>query len=150
MNNQEPISALMYGTSATAFRYSMSVRGSCVAEGNGSLATLLSYRYPGSQSRCGLLRKWTDGRFDVEEGWGTIRLTLGRMLESAVGNGPDKLVLQQEVAETGRMDADVAALLLAGRVGGSEAALCRSCTAVRRRLRRLDLLIGVVDEIFLV
>jgi hypothetical protein len=70
------------------------------------------------------------------------------MFKSAVGDGPDELVLQQKVAETGGVNADVAALLFAGRVGRSEAALC--CVAVGRHLRGLDLLIGVIDEIFLV
>jgi hypothetical protein len=72
------------------------------------------------------------------------------MFESAVGDGSHELVLQQKIAETGGVDANVAALLLAGRVRRSEAAL-RSCRAtVGGRLGWLDLLIGVVDEIFLV
>lgn len=72
------------------------------------------------------------------------------MFESAVGDGSHELVLQQEVAETGRVDADVAALLFARRVRRSKAAFGSGSTAVRRRLGWLDLLIRVVDEIFLV
>lgn len=71
------------------------------------------------------------------------------MLETAVGDSSDELVLEQEVAETGGMDADVAALLVAGRVRRSEATLGRSRAAVGGHLW-LDLLVGVVDEIFLV
>jgi hypothetical protein len=72
------------------------------------------------------------------------------MFETAVGDGSNELVLQQEVAETGGVNADIAALLLARRVGCSEAALGSGCVAIRRHLGGLDLLIGVVDEIFLV
>jgi len=72
------------------------------------------------------------------------------MLESAVGDGSHERVLQQEVAETGGVNADVAALLLAGRIGRSETAFCGCGVAVGGRLDWLDLLIGVVDEIFLV
>lgn len=48
------------------------------------------------------------------------------------------------------MDADVAALLVACSVTSGEAALAGSCAAVGGRISRLDLLVGVVDEIFLV
>jgi hypothetical protein len=44
VNYKEPIGVLLYRTNATAFRYSMSVQGSYVAEGNGSLATFLRNR----------------------------------------------------------------------------------------------------------
>ena len=71
------------------------------------------------------------------------------MLETAVGDGSNELVLEQEVAESGGMNADVAALLVAGRVRRSEAALGRSCVAVGGHLG-LDLLVGVVDEVLFV
>lgn len=79
-----------------------------------------------------------------------IRLTLGRMLETAVGDGSNELVLQQEIAETGGVNADIAALLLARRIRCSEAALSSRCIAVGGSLSRLDLLVGVIDEIFFV
>lgn len=66
------------------------------------------------------------------------------MLETTVGNGADKLRLQQEVAETGRMDADVGTLLV-DTVGSGSLRLL----AVGRRsgLLSLELLVGVIDEI---
>jgi hypothetical protein len=81
---------------------------------------------------------------------GTIRLTLGRMFESAVGDGSNELVLEQEVAEAGRVDAHVAALLLARRVGCSKAAFRSRSVAVCGSLGRLNFLVRVIDEIFLV
>ena len=67
------------------------------------------------------------------------------MFESTVANGPQKLGLQKEVAETGRVNTDIAALFINIAAGGEIALL-----AVRGRsgLGGLDLLIGVVDEIF--
>lgn len=79
-----------------------------------------------------------------------IRLTLGRMFEATVGNCSYELVLEQEVAETGRMDADIAALLVASSITSGETALGRSRTAVSGRLGGLNLLVGVVNEILLV
>jgi hypothetical protein len=72
------------------------------------------------------------------------------MFEAAVRDSAHKLVLQQEVAETGGVDADVAALFVASSVAGGEAALSRSRAAVGGRLGGLDLLVGVVNEVFLV
>ena len=72
------------------------------------------------------------------------------MFEATVRNRSHELVLEQEVAETCRMDADVAALLVAGSVASGEAALCCSRATVGGRLGGLDLLVGVVDEILLV
>jgi len=77
-----------------------------------------------------------------------IRLTLGRMFEATVRDCSYELVLEQEVAEAGRVDADIAALLVAG-ITSSEASLGSSPAAVCGHLGR-DLLVGVVDEIFLV
>lgn len=70
------------------------------------------------------------------------------MLETAIADGTEKLGLQKKVAETGGVDADVAALLVdISAAGGGGVALF----AVRGSsgLVGLDLLIGVVDEIFL-
>jgi hypothetical protein len=72
------------------------------------------------------------------------------MFEATVRDCSYELVLEQEVAETGRVDADVAALLVACSVTGGDAAFVRSCAAVGRRISGLDLLVGVVDEVFLV
>jgi len=72
------------------------------------------------------------------------------MFEATVRDCSYELVLEQEVAETGRVDADVAALLVACSITGGDAALGCSCAAVGGRISRLDLLVGVVDEIFLV
>ena len=77
------------------------------------------------------------------------------MFETAVGDGTEKLWLQEEVAETGCVDADIGTLLVwcAARdgqvaslgitVGGSgSGGWCSS-------LGGLELLVGVVDEILL-
>jgi hypothetical protein len=79
-----------------------------------------------------------------------IRLTLGRMFEATVRDCSHELVLEQEVAETGRVDADVAALLVACSVTGGKATLCGGGIAVGGRLGGLDLLVGVVDQVLLV
>jgi hypothetical protein len=92
-----------------------------------------------------------DGRFRWVEAEGEmIRLTLGRMFEATVRDCSYELVLEQEVAETGRVDAHIAALLICACVIGSKAALRRTRTTVGGRLGGLDLLVGVVDEILLV
>lgn len=70
------------------------------------------------------------------------------MLESAVANSAEKLWLQKEIAEAGRVDTDVTALLIDTTAGGEVALL--SVGGRGGRLRGLDLLVGVVDEIFLV
>lgn len=69
------------------------------------------------------------------------------MLEATVADGTEKLRLEHEVAETGRVDANVAALLINGAARGELGLLA---VGGGGGLRRLDLLIGVVDEIFLV
>lgn len=77
------------------------------------------------------------------------------MLETAVGDGAKKFGLQQEIAETGRVDTDVTALggcsssgrgsiaLLLVSIGGGTIS-GGSCG-----FGGLELLVGVVDEIFL-
>lgn len=74
------------------------------------------------------------------------RLTLRRMLETAIGDGAKKLRLQEKVAETSRVDSNVGTLLVDAS-SPSEVALF----PVRGSsdLVGLNLLIGVVDKIFL-
>lgn len=91
-----------------------------------------------------------DGRFTWTRLRGISRLTLGRMLETAVGDGSYKLIFQQEIAETGGVDTDVAAFLFAGGIRCCEATFGSCCITVGRSLRGLDILVGVVNEIFLV
>lgn len=86
-----------------------------------------------------------------------IRLTLRWMFEAAVGNGAQKFTLQQEVAETGRVDTDVAALLVGAAAdsqvaffGGITIAGSGSSCGGGGSSGRLELLVGVVDEIFFV
>lgn len=71
------------------------------------------------------------------------------MLETAIADGTEKLRLQEKVAEAGSVDADIAALLVdvvtAG--GGSVGALL--AVGGGGGLVGLKLLIGVVDEVFL-
>lgn len=81
---------------------------------------------------------------------GMIRLTLGRMFEATIRDRSHELVLQKEVAETGRVNADIAALLVASGVTSSEATLSCGSVAVGGRLGRLNLLVGVVDEVLFV
>lgn len=88
-----------------------------------------------------------DGRFQVMQAEGNIKLTLGRMFEATVRNRSNELVLEKEVAETGRVNANVAALFVAT-ITGSKAAL-GSSPAVCGHFGR-NLLVGVVDEILLV
>lgn len=93
-----------------------------------------------------------NGRF-LEDGrlrGAMIRLTLGRMFEAAVRDSSHELVLQQEVAEAGGVNADVAALLVALGAAGRKVALGCLSIAVGGRLGGLDLLVGVVDEVLLV
>lgn len=79
------------------------------------------------------------------------------MFEAAVGDGAQKFTLQQEVAETGRVNTDIAALLVGTAAGYSQVALLVGI-AIRGGRRSsggrccggLKLLIRVVDKIFLV
>ena len=95
-------------------------------------------------------RGWTDasGRWKAEGEM--IRLTLGRMFEATVRDCSNEFVLEQEVAETGRMDANVTALLVGACIIRGKAALCSAGGAVGGRLGGLDFLVGVVDEVFFV
>lgn len=74
------------------------------------------------------------------------RLTLGGMLEAAVGNSAQEFGLQQEVAEASRMDADVGALLVDILAGGGSVALLAVGGGSGGFV--VKLVVGVVDEIF--
>ena len=76
-------------------------------------------------------------------------LTLRRMLETAVGDGAKKLRLQQEVTEAGRVNADVAALLV-DIVAGSSCVAFLSVGGASGGLGGVELLVGVIDQILLV
>lgn len=69
------------------------------------------------------------------------------MLEAAVANGAKQLGLQQEVAETGRVNTDIAALLVDVAVGSELALLSGGGGG---GLVGANLLVGVVNEILLV
>ena len=86
-----------------------------------------------------------------------IRLTLRWMFEAAVCDGAQKFALQQEIAETGRVDTDVAALLVGAAAGDSQVALLVGVAIGGSRsgggggsCGGLQLLVGVIDEIFFV
>lgn len=86
-----------------------------------------------------------------------IRLTLRWMFEAAVGNGAQKFTLQQEVAEAGGVDTDVAALLVGAAAGDSQVALLvgiaiggSGSSGGGGGSGGLQLLVGVIDEIFFV
>lgn len=79
------------------------------------------------------------------------------MFEAAVSDGAQEFVLQQEVAETSRVNADIAALLVgAATRHGQVTLLLRvavgsggSCSGCGSRTGS-ELLVGVVDEILFV
>lgn len=86
-----------------------------------------------------------------------VRLTLRWMFETAVGNGAQKLSLEQEITETGRVDTNVAALLVGAASGHGEITLFvgvavggSSGGSGGWRSRGLQLLIRVIDQIFFV
>lgn len=73
------------------------------------------------------------------------------MLEAAVRDSLEKLWFQEEVAETGRVDTDVASL---GLVAGSSAEVALLGIAIGgsstgSAISWLELLVGVIDKIFL-
>ena len=69
------------------------------------------------------------------------------MFEAAIGDGAEKLGLEQEVAEPGRMDTDIAAFLIDAVAGTSKLAFLP--TGSRGGLVGVELLVGVIDEILL-
>jgi hypothetical protein len=72
------------------------------------------------------------------------------MFEATVRDRSNELVLEKEVAETGRVDADIAALLVASRVVCGETTGGGRGAAVGGRLILGKLLVGVVDQVLLV
>jgi hypothetical protein len=80
------------------------------------------------------------------------RLTLRRMFETAVADGADELRLEQEVAETGRVNTNIAALFIDVGGGGGLALLSVGSggSGGGGALVATDLLVGVVNEILLV
>ena len=72
------------------------------------------------------------------------------MFEATVRDCSNELVLEKEVAETGRVDADIAALLVASCVGWRKTAGWGSSATVGGSLVLRKLLVRVVDEILLV
>jgi hypothetical protein len=80
------------------------------------------------------------------------------MFETAIGNRTKQLGLEQEIAETGRVNTDVTTLLVGTAAGHSQVALLGGSGAIGSVGRGgsgdcwlcgLELLVGVVDEIFL-
>lgn len=97
-----------------------------------------------------LLAIWTDpwrkdeGQTELEIK--LVRLTLRRMFETAIGDGAKKRRLQQKVAEAGRVNSDVGALLvdiLASRRDLALLSIGRGSGLI------VELVVGVIDEIFL-
>jgi len=85
-----------------------------------------------------------------------VRLTLRWMFEAAVGDGAQKLSFEEEVAETGGVDSDVAALLVGATAGDGQITLLVGSTVSCGRgsgggggRGGLELLIGVIDQVFL-
>jgi hypothetical protein len=74
------------------------------------------------------------------------RLTLRRMFEAAIGNSAEKFWLQEEIAETGGVDADIAALLIDAVAGSGKVTFLRA-SGGGGGLVGVELLVGVVDEI---
>jgi len=75
------------------------------------------------------------------------------MLESAIRDRTEELWLQKEIAKAGRVYSDVAAFLAGFTAGDGEVALVLwggGCSAVGGCFSGLNLLIGVVDQVFFV
>lgn len=86
-----------------------------------------------------------------------VRLTLRWMFETAIGNGTKQLGLEQEIAETSRVDTDVTTLLIRTTTRDCQVAFLGGSGAIAGFSRSgsdggwlcgLELLVGVVDEIF--
>lgn len=104
-----------------------------------------------------IARRWTDVEAYEGRHVGNVRLTLGGMFEAAIGDGAQKFALQQEITETGRVNTDVAALLVRATARNSQVTLLGRITIGSGRGSGgggrgggLELLIGVVDQIFFV
>lgn len=72
------------------------------------------------------------------------------MFETAISNGTQKLGLQQEIAESSGVNADVAALLVDGAAGGCLSLLSVGSGSGGGLVGGANLLIGVVNEVLLV
>lgn len=80
------------------------------------------------------------------------------MFETAVGDGAQEFVLEQEVAETGGVNADVATLLVRAATGDSQVTLLVGIAVGRSGSSSsgggggsgLQLLVGVIDQILFV
>lgn len=78
------------------------------------------------------------------------------MFETTIGDGTQEFTLEQEIAETSRVNSDVAALLVGTTRDGQITLLFFIAIGVSgrgsrgRRGRRLKLLVGVIDQILLV
>lgn len=75
------------------------------------------------------------------------------MFETAVGDGSEKLRLQEKVAEAGRVNTNIAAFLIGVTASHCKIALlgcavCRCCGGSGPCIIGLKLLVGVVDKIF--
>lgn len=86
-----------------------------------------------------------------------VRLTLRWMFEAAVGDGAQKLSFEEEVTETGGVNSDVTALLVGAAAGDSQITLlvgvavgCSGGGSGGGGRGGLELLVGVIDQVFLV
>jgi hypothetical protein len=101
---------------------------------------------------------WTDGRLldmRMTDGGGRMyELTHRRMLEAAIRNGAKELWLEKEIAETRCVYSSIAAFLVPTR-SNIIAIFCTivsssSCIGSCSGVVRLQILVGIVDEVFLV
>lgn len=82
-----------------------------------------------------------------------LKLTIRGMLETAVGDCFEEFWLEQEISETGRVHSNVATLFVGG--GGSSQTIgfggtIGCCSISSSGICSLELLVGVIDEIFFV
>lgn len=93
--------------------------------------------------------RWTDSRrFGTAEAQRDGKLTVGRVLETAVGDGLEELGLQQEVAERGAVDTGIGALSV-GVASRGGILFGVTVGSSRGGLSGLKLLVGVVDQVLL-
>jgi hypothetical protein len=93
--------------------------------------------------------RWTDSRrFGIAEAQRDGKLTHRRVLETAVGDGLQKLRLEQEIAERGAVHTSVRTLGVSRTSRGS-ILLSIAVGGGRGGVSGLKLLVGVVDEILL-
>lgn len=82
--------------------------------------------------------------------WGMrlSRLTLRGMFEAAIGNGAEKFWLQEEIPESSRVNADIAAFLI-DTVAGTSKITFLGTRGGSGGLVGVELVVGVVDEFVL-